>query len=592
MVGDLGQILSYSGIAHVDYSPMYLGTSGQMPDNCFEVITPDAYGSGIVDCNPVQCIYRVLTDNRWGLGSGPVPFPVAAIDNSANGTWGGAVGTPGTRSVGSTAWNWCAANGYFISPKIDSQDSAASVISKWCEAGQIGVYVSEGLLKLVPYGSTSVAGNGCTWEGPQSYVVALDDTCFLAEEGKDPFNCECKEWPDAYNKVAIGFSNRSYQYNDDITQEFDQAAINRYGTLPEDPQNYDFIHTLSAATFVGSLRVKRSTSILNTYSGTLPFSYSYLEPMDIVTVSTSSIWAAGLNNVNLAVSNLPLRVTKTVDDPKKGMQMEFEDYIATAQEPVLFNKSISAGSGVINQLAAPGNTIAVMFEATSRLTNYQGNQIWIGACGSNSQWGSCNVWCSQDGETYLQIGTISAAARLGTIASTFPAGDDPDTSDTLVVNLAVNCPALDSGTDTDANYLNTMCFVDGEIIAYSAVTTTGQNQYTMGSTNPSLGGYIRRGQVGSQITSHTVGAAFLRLDNSIFKYTYDPKWAGETLYFKFQSLNNFGQNPQPLSSLTAVEFTVPGEGPGTIDAASGLIIASSSFNVGAGPFGTTPTVTT
>jgi hypothetical protein len=281
-----------------------------------------------------------------------------------------------------------------------------------------------------------------------------------------------------------------------------------------------------------------------------------------------------------------------VDDPKKGMQMEFEDYIATAQEPVLFNKSISAGSGVINQLAAPGNTIAVMFEATSRLTNYQGNQIWIGACGSNSQWGSCNVWCSQDGETYLQIGTISAAARLGTIASTFPAGDDPDTSDTLVVNLAVNCPALDSGTDTDANYLNTMCFVDGEIIAYSAVTTTGQNQYTMGSTNPSLGGYIRRGQVGSQITSHTVGAAFLRLDNSIFKYTYDPKWAGETLYFKFQSLNNFGQNPQPLSSLTAVEFTVPGEGPGTIDAASGLIIASSSFNVGAGPFGTTPTVTT
>src|SRR5208282_4016816 len=130
----------------------------------------DAYGGGITDCNPVQCITRVLTSDVWGLGSGEVPFPVAAIDNGSSGTWGGPLGTPGSRSTASTAWNWFAANSFFISIYIDSQDTAASIMAKWLEAGQCAAFMSEGLLKLVPYGTQSAAGNGCTWTAPQNYV--------------------------------------------------------------------------------------------------------------------------------------------------------------------------------------------------------------------------------------------------------------------------------------------------------------------------------------------------------------------------------------------------------------------------------------
>ena len=149
MPGDPGQALGYTKISYVGYGPMFLGESAQVQDNTFEILTPDAFGGGITDCNPVQCIYRVLTDNSWGLGSGTVPFPVSAIDNGSSGTWGGAVGTPGTRSVSSTAWNWFAGNNFFISPKLDSQESAASVMGKWLEAGQCAAFMSEGLLKLV-----------------------------------------------------------------------------------------------------------------------------------------------------------------------------------------------------------------------------------------------------------------------------------------------------------------------------------------------------------------------------------------------------------------------------------------------------------
>lgn len=582
-----GQSLGYTGIAYIAYGPMFLGTSGQVQDNTFEIITPDAYGGGysagtpdagtaVVDCNPVRCIFQVLTNEMWGLGGPPVPFPVSVIDNGALGTWGGPAGTPGTRQVGSTAWNWFAANGFFISPKIDSQDSASSVIGKWLEAGQCASFMSEGLLKLVPYGSTSAAGQGCTWIGPQNFIVALDDTCFLAKDGEDPVKITRSAWQDGYNKVQVQWESRLNQYQDEITQEYDQAAINRFGERIESPQNWDFIHTLTSAQFAAVMRVKRMVNIRNTYQFSLPFIYSYLEPMDIVTITTSSVWAAGTNNINLAIDNLPVRITKIEDDPTLGLKIDAEDYQALTLEPVLFNKGISSGNVLINAFANPSDTIAILFEATSFLTNYQGNQIWIGAVGMSTEWGGCNVWVSQDGSKYQQIGTIKNPSRLGVLGAPFPEGLDPDTVNSLVVNLEPNCPPLDAGTDQDADYANTLCFVDGELISYSAAAVTGASQYT-------LNGYIRRGQFSSQNTPHNVGTAFMRLDSTIFKFTYNPQWAGQTLFFKFQSINNYSQNPQLLSSLTPVAFTVPGTGPGTIEAGSGLIIADSSFNVGAGP---------
>ena len=100
----------------------------------------------------------------------------------------------------------------------------------------------------------------------------------------------------------------------------------------------------------------------------------------------------------------------------------------------------------------------------------------------------------EDGTTYKQIGTIETRARLGELDSTFASGSDPDTVNSLVVDLAENCAALEAGTTTDADYGNTLCFVDGEIISYSAATMTGQNQVTMGT-------YIRRGQMNSTIGS-------------------------------------------------------------------------------------------
>jgi hypothetical protein len=217
-----------------------------------------------------------------------------------------------------------------------------------------------------------------------------------------------------------------------------------------------------------------------------------------------------------------------------------------------------------NLFADPGDTDVVMFEASNRLTGFDGNQIWIGAAGESKDWGSCNVWASQDGTTYLQIGSIDVVARLGVLHSAFSSGADPDTTNALVVDLVPNSGALEAGTTTDADLGTTLCYVQGECIALSACTISGQDRYTMDT-------YIRRGLMGTTIQSHLSGEAFLRLDGAVFKFTYDPTWAGKTLYFKFQSVNTFGNAAQDLSTLTPVTFTVPGNNPGTVDAASGLV---------------------
>ena len=109
-------------------------------------------------------------------------------------------------------------------------------------------------------------------------------------------------------------------------------------------------------------------------------------------------------------------------------------------------------------------------------------------------------------------------------------GSDPDTSTSIVVDLVENSAALEAGTTDDADKSVTQCYVDGELISYSASTATGQDQWTLGT-------YLRRGQMGTANTAHAAGSPFVRLDQSIFKFTYDPTSAGKTLFFKFQSVN-------------------------------------------------------
>jgi hypothetical protein len=150
-------------------------------------------------------------------------------------------------------------------------------------------------------------------------------------------------------------------------------------------------------------------------------------------------------------------------------------------------KDIGTGQTQPDLFVEPGDTDAVLFEASSRLTGFAGDQIWIGACGAGEDWGSANIYVSRDDLKYAQVGTIDTPARLGTLHADLAAGTtDPDTTGSLVVDLIPGAGAIDAGTTADADAGATLCFVDGEIIAYSAAAISGPEQYTMDT-------YLRRG---------------------------------------------------------------------------------------------------
>jgi hypothetical protein len=180
-------------------------------------------------------------------------------------------------------------------------------------------------------------------------------------------------------------------------------------------------------------------------------------------------------------------------------------------------------------------------------------QVWVGASGG-ANWGGANVYISFDGTTYSDIGTVLGGLLQGTLITSLPSSADPDTTDTLYVDLTESVgilPATASHADADA--LRTLVLVDSEVMAYGAVAQGALNSYSFDLT------YLRRGQYGTAVAAHAAGAMFTRLDpNFIFKYDLPEAYVGQTLYFKFVSFNNFGNAGQDIADVAVYTYTSVG----------------------------------
>ena len=130
------------------------------------------------------------------------------------------------------------------------------------------------------------------------------------------------------------------------------------------------------------------------------------------------------------------------------------------------------------------------------------------------------------------------------------ASSNPDTGDTLAVDLTESAGQLATATTLDAELANTLCLVDGELVSYATATLTAANKYNLTS--------LYRGLYGTAAVAHSSGAAFVRLDNSIFKYALPSAYVGTTLYIKLQSFNIFGGGVEDISTCTAYTYVPVG----------------------------------
>lgn len=512
------QALGYRRLAYVASGAYDLGSNAQMPNHTFEVEALLPFSTSIRDASLAAVLSDYLTESTHGAG-----FASAKLgDLTAFG-------------------NYCIASGIFASPAYIEQGQASDHITRLAQIGNSALVYSEGVLKVIPYGDAAASGNGATYTPNTTPAYALTDDDFLENGTDDPVIVVRGNPADAYNQVQVKFYNRANQYNEDIAEAKDQAAIELYGLRPMPPVELHEICDQAVARAVAQLILQRALYIRNTYRFKLGWKYALLEPMDLLTLTEST--GDGLSNV-------PVRVTLVEEDEDGALSIEAEDFLGVVSSHVAYPSQTPGGYAPNYNVSAGNSNAPIVFEAPDVLTSGAGLEVWIGASGG-AQWGGAEIWASTDNATYQYLGTITNPVRQGILTAALPSATDPDTTDTLSVDLSISRAVLAGGSQADADAYNTLCYVDGEFISYKTATLTAANKYNLG--------YLRRGAYNSTIGAHAAGTQFARIDpDAFFRYVFTADRIGTLLYIKLLSVNLYGAGAQALQDVAPTTYRIGG----------------------------------
>lgn len=504
--------LPYANTAYLAASAFDLGNNPALPNINVEVkgsFAGSFTGFYPLDANPATILNDIVTNSK-NLGFSSIQ------------------GIDGLRT-------YCQAAEILISPAYVEAKPVREIIGNICKIANCGIFSSAGVLKVVPFCDASILGNGASYTPDLTPAYDLTENDFIPS-GDETVRVIRKAQSDCYNHVKVSYQNRDNDYNDDVVEAKDQASIDIYGLRTMSEVQLPEVVNKDAARVIAQQILQRSISIKNTYEFRVSWRYARLEPMDIVTLTES----------NLGLVAEPVRIIE-IEETEDGFYIKAEEANIGTHAAARYTTETSSGYSVDYNIDPADTNSPVIFEPPASLS---GNpQLWIAASGG-SNWGGCNVYVSDDDATYKLVGKISGKARHGVTVGGISNVASPDTTSSLNVNLSVSNGALAPATLQAANDLTTLCYLDGELISYRDSTLTSANNYTLA--------YLIRGAYGSPISSHASSSKFARLDDSIFKYDYDKKFVGRTIYLKFQSFNIYGGGIQDLGSLSHYTYTFAG----------------------------------
>lgn len=518
------EALGYNGLAYVAHGAFDLGESSSLPNLSFEVQGPRIAGtlgsSTVIDARPDEILTDLLTDPVSGAR-----FPADRIGSLAN-------------------WRtYCQAAGFFLSPAITEQAPTKDHVNDLCRMTNSAPVWSEGLLKIIPYGDIEGTGYGATWTPDVTPQYDLTDDDFLVEGDEEPIRIARRTPADAKNYVSVEFLNRDLEYNIDLGKARDAANIAQFGLRPKDPIKMHWITRLDMADAIADVEMRRALYIRNEYEFRLGWRYARLEPMDIVTLTHEP-----LNLVRAVV-----RIVSIEESEHGDLDVVAEEMPWAAATPARVTTQ-EGGGATIDFNVAPGNAnTPAIFEPPISLAMRP--ELWLATSGG-ANWGGAEVWVSLDDATYKKLGTVNGPARHGILTAQLPSGGDPDVSSVLAVDLGVSRGELISGTLLDRDLLNTLCWVDGELVSYQTATLTGQNRYDLTS--------LRRGAYGTPIGVHAQNSKFVRCDAGVFRFPYENALVGETLYVKLRSFNIYGGGMQELAAVLPVTYAIAGAPVGAV----------------------------
>ena len=539
-----GQALNYRGIAYVSAAPLSLGGSPALPNLNYEVQSAFTNAiAGYPDADPSLVITDILTNANYGLS-----FPLAAL---------------GSLAVYQTM---CLAAGLVISDALVNQVAANSYFTDLLDATNSEFVWSSGLLTIVPYGDVgAVVGNGYSYTPPSTPLFSLGDDDFMTNQGggggissyasQDPVIVTRKRQSEAMNDVQVEYLDRyatyvdpdtgaltGNAYNPTIAHAMDDASIATWGVRRAPVKTMHFFCIDWAAVRAVNLQLRRQAVQAN-YTFTLDQRYIVLDPMDLIEISDPA----------LGLVNQPVLIKEITENSDGSLTVSAEEYLGACSAIPAHGLQASAGYAPNYNVAPPATNTPVIFAAPPQIATNGGLEIWMAASGPTG-WGGCDVWISGDGSTYMNVGRVMGPCRTGVLTAPVAATSDPDVLVVIPVDLSQSDAQLLSGTAADADNANTLCYLDGELIAYSDASLTSQHHYTLDT-------YIRRGLYGTANKAHAIGAAFARLDSQIFRYAYSVDQIGNPLYVKLTAFNVYGGGEETLSEVASTMLTLPAPPP-------------------------------
>lgn len=454
--------------------------------------------------------------------------------------------------------NYCWATGFFISPSYTNAVAGSAILEEIARFTNSELVWSAGALKLVPRGDKTVTANGHTYTAPSATSKDLDDNDYQMQgsgsggssgsPSADPVLVTRKRLSDQKNVVQLECLDRSNQYNAAMVDSTDQASLDLYGRRPTGGLTAHLFCDPTVARISAQLLLQKE-GLRNTYAFQLDARYVWLDPMDIVSVTDTRL---GLNSTNW------VRIQSIEEQEDGSLNFIAEEYAIGVSNSETYEYGTNAGYAA-NYNEDPGSVnTPIIFEPSVQLATNTGLEVWCAMSGAADTWGGADVYVSTDGITYSFVGRQWGASRQGVLTAVLASHADPDTVDTLKIDLTQSFGDMTAGTSGDADLGNTACLVGSEIISFSAVTLTAAYKYDLGT-------YLRRGQFGTTIAAHGIGDNFARLDEQIFEFPYDKSQIGQTVYVKFCSFNRYGGGLQDISIATAYAHVIEGPPlPGTV----------------------------
>ena len=506
------QALNYRGHAYVARASYDLGNNAAIGNHSFDATTLLPYSAGVIDgANPKLMLADYLTDANHGAGFAS--------------TW---IGDHSQFS------NYCVANSFFISPVYTSQAEARQHITDLMAILNSGVFFSEGKLKVVPFSDTNATGNSVTFTANATPAFSLGDDDYL--DLQQPVKVQRTASSDAFNQVQVEFLDSANSYNKAIATAIDQASVEIYGLKPQSIIEAHLITDAPTARAVAQLILQRILYTRNMYEFKIGWKYCQLEPCDYVT----------LTDTRLGLSNTPVRVLSIEEDETGQLTITAEDAPSGVSHSALYNPQSSSGY-VVDFNIACGQVVAPAFFEVPANQSLSGLAVGIAVTGNNASWGGCDVYVSNDGESYSQIKTVQQPARYGTITNSITSA----VSQVAAVNLVGNGGQIVAGSASDAANDSTSCVIDTEYVDYTTAALVTTNNYNLT--------LAVRGAHGTPPVAHSAAEKFIRVDGAIvYSDTLDLSFIGKTIYFKFLSFNIYGGAKTDLASATAYSYTILG----------------------------------